>query len=66
MSGEPTPLDKVYAAKDETELAEAYAAVGRAAEAAEAARRALPLLLEADPGFANDASRSSRLQLLAG
>jgi tetratricopeptide (TPR) repeat protein len=48
------------------ELAEAYAAVGRAAEAAEAARRALPLLFEADPGFANDASRSSRLQLLAG
>ena len=48
------------------ELAEAYAAVGKVTEATDAARRALPLLLEADPGFADDALRVSRMQLLAG
>jgi tetratricopeptide (TPR) repeat protein len=48
------------------ELAESYAAAGRAREATEQARRALPLLLEADSSFSADAYRMSRLQLLAG
>ena len=48
------------------ELAEEYAAVGRAADAGEQARRALPLLEATDPGFASDEERSSRLRAMAG
>jgi tetratricopeptide (TPR) repeat protein len=48
------------------ELAEEYAAVGRDDEAHEHARLALPLLLEADPAFADDPERSVRLRQLAG
>ena len=48
------------------ELAEEYAAVGRRDEAHEHARLALPLLLEADPSFAEDVKRSARLRQLAG
>jgi tetratricopeptide (TPR) repeat protein len=48
------------------ELALEYADAGRAGEARERARRALPLLEEADPSFAEDAERSSRLRELAG
>lgn len=48
------------------ELAEEYAAVGRADEVHEHARLALPLLLDADPSFAEDAERSVRLRQLAG
>lgn len=48
------------------ELAEEYAAVGRDDEVHEHARLALPLLLDADPSFAEDAERSVRLRQLAG
>jgi tetratricopeptide (TPR) repeat protein len=48
------------------ELAEEYAAIGRDADAYEHARLALPLLLEADPSFDDDAHRSARLRQLAG
>jgi tetratricopeptide (TPR) repeat protein len=48
------------------ELAETYAAVGRAAEATEEAKLALALLEEADPSFREDAARVSRLRSLAG
>lgn len=48
------------------ELAEEYAAVGRDDEAIEQARRAVPLLLEADPSFAEDAERALRLRDLTG
>ena len=48
------------------ELAEEYAALGRASEAREQARLALPLLLDADPSFADDAERAARLRSLAG
>ena len=48
------------------ELAEEYAAVGRADEAREQAALAIPLLEEADPSFASDAERSARLRALAG
>jgi len=48
------------------ELALEYAELGHASEAAEQARLALPLLAEADPSFADDAERSSRLRALAG
>ena len=47
------------------ELAEEYAAVGRAADAREQALLAIPLLEDADPSFADDAERSSRLRALA-
>jgi tetratricopeptide (TPR) repeat protein len=47
------------------ELAEEYAAVGRDADARTHAQRALPLLGEADPSFAENAARSARLQTLA-
>jgi len=47
------------------ELAEAYADLGRAADAAEQARRALALLPEADPSFEDDGDRVSRLRRLA-
>jgi tetratricopeptide (TPR) repeat protein len=48
------------------ELAEEYAALGRADDAREHARRALPLLEEADASFAHDAARAARLRELAG
>jgi tetratricopeptide (TPR) repeat protein len=48
------------------ELAEDYAALGREQEAREQARLALPLLLEADRSFHEDARRATRLRLLAG
>ena len=48
------------------ELAEDYAAVGRADDAAEQARAAIPLLERDDPDFANDERRASRLRALAG
>ncbi len=48
------------------ELAEAYAGAGRPADAQEQARLAIPLLLEADSDFGQDAVRSGRLRLLAG
>lgn len=47
------------------ELAEEYAAVGRDHEAREQARLAVALLESADPSFATDADRSSRLRALA-
>jgi tetratricopeptide (TPR) repeat protein len=47
------------------ELAEEYAAVGRASDAREQARLALPLLLEADPSFAGDGERAARLRSIA-
>jgi hypothetical protein len=47
------------------ELALEYDAVGRTDEAREQARLALPLLEEADPSFAEDEERSSRLRELA-
>ena len=47
------------------ELAEEYAALGRANEAREQARLAVPLLLEADPSFAGDGGRAARLRSLA-
>jgi tetratricopeptide (TPR) repeat protein len=48
------------------ELAEDYAALGRDDEAREQARLALPLLESADPDFAGDAERATRLCRLAG
>ena len=48
------------------ELAEEYAAVGRSSDAREQARLALPLLLEADPAFAEDEARLARIRSLAG
>jgi tetratricopeptide (TPR) repeat protein len=48
------------------ELAEEYAAVGRTTDAREQARLAIPLLEDADPSFAGDEERSSRLRALAG
>lgn len=48
------------------ELAEEYAAVGRESDAREQAKRALPLLEEADPSFATDPERAARLGELAG
>ena len=48
------------------ELAEEYAALGRADDAREQARLAVPLLLEADPSFAGDGDRAARLGSLAG
>jgi tetratricopeptide (TPR) repeat protein len=47
------------------ELAEEYAAVGRAADAREQALLAIPLLEAADPSFAEDVERSMRLRELA-
>ena len=44
------------------ELAEEYAALGRANEAREQARLAVPLLLEADPSFVDDVDRAARLR----
>jgi tetratricopeptide (TPR) repeat protein len=48
------------------ELAEDYAAIGRQADARIQARLALPLLMEADPTFQEDADRAARLHQLAG
>jgi tetratricopeptide (TPR) repeat protein len=48
------------------ELAEAYAALGRTAEAGEQAQLALPLLREADDAFTDDGERAARLRQLAG
>lgn len=48
------------------ELAEEYAAVGRASDAREQATLALPLLLETDPSFEKDEAREARLRRLAG
>jgi len=48
------------------ELAEEYAAVGREREAREQARLAVPLLLDADPSFADDHDRATRSRSLAG
>lgn len=47
------------------ELAEAYAAVGRAGDAREQARLAIPLLEQADPSFGDDGARRARLEALA-
>jgi tetratricopeptide (TPR) repeat protein len=47
------------------ELAEEYAEVGRADEARQQARRAIPLLERDDPSFVDDASRRARLVSLA-
>ena len=47
------------------ELAQAYADLGRAAEAAEHARRALALLPQADTSFDGDGKRTSSLRRLA-
>jgi tetratricopeptide (TPR) repeat protein len=47
------------------ELAESYAELGRPADAAEEARRALALLPTADPSFEDDGERASRLRRLA-
>ena len=47
------------------ELALEYAALGRASEAAEQARLALPLLREADPDFLEDGERATALRSLA-
>jgi tetratricopeptide (TPR) repeat protein len=47
------------------ELAEAYSATGRSEDATAQARLALPLLLEADPAFAEDTERAARLRALA-
>jgi tetratricopeptide (TPR) repeat protein len=47
------------------ELAEEYAEVGRLDDAREQARRAIPLLQEADPTFAGDEARRARLVELA-
>jgi len=47
------------------ELAEEYAAVGRDDDARAHARLAEPLLLAADPSFADDADRVARLRALA-
>jgi tetratricopeptide (TPR) repeat protein len=48
------------------ELAEEYAAAGRADDARAHALLAIPLLEAADPSFADDEARSSRLRALAG
>jgi tetratricopeptide (TPR) repeat protein len=48
------------------ELAEEYAAVGRDEDAATHARAAIPLLVQADPSFADDPARADRLRALAG
>jgi len=48
------------------ELAEEYAAIGRDDDARVHARLAEPLLLAADPSFADDADRVARLRTLAG
>jgi tetratricopeptide (TPR) repeat protein len=48
------------------ELAEDYAALGRAEDAREQARLAIPLLEQADPSFSADGERASRLRRLAG
>ncbi len=48
------------------ELAEEYAAVGRADDARTQARLAIPLLETADPSFARDMERTARLHDLAG
>ncbi len=48
------------------ELALEYDAIGRTDEAREQAWLAVPLLEEADPSFAEDAERASRLRALAG
>ena len=48
------------------ELAEEYAAVGRADEAREQAELAIPLLESDDPSFAADQTRQRRLETLAG
>ena len=47
------------------ELALSYADLGRAAEAADQARKSLALLLEADPTFESDGERETRLRRLA-
>lgn len=47
------------------ELAEEYAAAGRADEAREQARLAIPLLERDDPSYAQDAERRTRLDALA-
>jgi tetratricopeptide (TPR) repeat protein len=47
------------------ELAEEYAALGRADEAAQQARAAIPLLERDDPSFAGDEARAARLAALA-
>ncbi len=47
------------------ELAEEYAAVGRTADARTQAELAIPLLVEADPSFADDDERAARLRALA-
>ena len=47
------------------ELAEEYAAVGREGDAREQARLAIPLLIEADPGFEADEQRAGRVRALA-
>ena len=47
------------------ELALEYSALGRADDAAEQARVAIPLLEAADPSFAEDAERSTALRRLA-
>ena len=47
------------------ELAEEYVAVGREHDAREQARLAVPLLLDADPSFADDHDRAARLRALA-
>ena len=50
---------------DHEELAEVYAALGRRQEASAQARRALELLPDADPSFADDVERGTRLRDLA-
>lgn len=47
------------------ELAEEYAAAGRADDARAQALLALPLLVETDPAFADDVTRADRLRALA-
>ncbi len=47
------------------ELAETYADLGRTAEAADQARKALAILPEADPTFESDGERATRLRQLA-
>ena len=47
------------------ELAEEYAGLGRAADASEQARLAIPLLERDDPSFPDDVARRERLGVLA-
>lgn len=47
------------------ELAEEYAALGRAADASEQARLAIPLLERDDPSFPDDVARREGLAVLA-